>query len=379
MVLRTWKIKLKNTKLLQPIFQKWFHDYKYSYNKSNWLTNDTTCYYSDLDLRNLITPKEVNQHIPWILETPKDIRSEAVFENYKNWKSSFTNLKNKNITHFQMGYMKKRSTKNRYCFGLPGSAIEVFNFKHKCDRKRIRIYTSYTNKFIIHLSKAIPKECINDKGYLLKEHKIYFNGESFYLLLVVDRQLIKITDRQKVTACDPGVRKLITTWNQKESFSFGNRKTKQIKHLLLKRDQYQSTNNKKNYNKIEIRIKNLTDELHHKTSTFLCKNYTNIILPELDVKRLIKKTPNKEYRKAMLRMRIKSFNNLLKTKAELYNSNLIMENVTEAYSSRMCSGCLFINKKCSNPIKICERCNLRIDRDINGAKNIYFMNKHLLA
>ena len=97
---RTWKIKLKNGTLAKETFDKWFYDYKYAYNKTNWLKNELTSYYSEWDLRNIITPKEVNSHIPWFLETPKDIRVDAVFENCKNWDAAFTNLKNKNIKHF---------------------------------------------------------------------------------------------------------------------------------------------------------------------------------------------------------------------------------------------------------------------------------------
>lgn len=375
MVLRTWKIKLQNTHLLKPIFRKWFNDYKYAYNKALWMDKETTSFYSDLDLRNLIISKEVNPHIPWFLETPKDIRAEAVFEYAKNKRAAFTNLANKNINHFSMNWLTKRKTQTRYCFGLPGSAIQVVNN----NLKRIKIYSKYTNNFIVHLSKPIPKTCINIKdNCLLKEHKIYFNGENFYLLLVLDKSTKNIENRQKLAAVDPGVRNIVTTWNTRESLHFGTRKSKQIKDLLLKRDKYQSMKNKRQFNKIEIRIKNLTSELHHKISNKLCKTYENIILPELDVRSLIRKGPYPEYRKALLRMRIGAFNELLKTKATEFNCNVITKDVTEAYSSRLCSRCKFINKKCSKKVKNCKNCKLRIDRDINGAKNIYFMNKHLL-
>lgn len=372
MHLRTWKFKLKNGKLAKELFQKWANDYRYAYNKSNWLKNEHTEFLSDYDTRDLITPKEVNYHIPWFLETPKDIRVGAVFENCKNFKSAFTNLKNKHIRYFNMSYLKKRS--KTFCLNIPGSAIKVSE-----SRKSIQIYNSYTNSYWFKLSKLIPKECINDKHYLLREHKLYFNGDNYYLCLALERNVIDISKRKKLVSIDPGVRKLVTTWDPtNKSYKFGENKSSQIKMLLKKRDLYQSRNDFKNFNKIEILIKNLISELHHKTSTFLCKRYKNIILPELDVRQLIKKVKNREYRKAMLRMSICKFNELLKTKGILYNTNIITENVSEAYSSRMCSKCLFINKKCSNELKKCTKCLLEIDRDINGAKNIYFMNKHLV-
>ena len=63
-----------------------------------------------------------------------------------------------------------------------------------------------------------------------------------------------------------------------------------------------------NYNRIEILIKNLISE--YITSTFLCKRYNNIILPELNVIQL-KVVKNREYRKAILRISICKFNSLI--------------------------------------------------------------------
>lgn len=403
MVIRTWKFKIKNGNLAKDIFFKWFNDYKYAYNKAMFLSENNFAkesefskialnpvwrveernyyqneYYSKLDLRNLITPVEVNAHIPWFLETPKDIRADGVFEFVANKEAAQTNCRNGNIKYFEMKYMSKKSKKNRYCFGLPGSSIKALDTKY---RKRIKIFSSYTNDFTFYLSKPLPRQVIDENGKLKSSHKIYWNGEHFYLLLSIDREVIQIPKRKKTVALDPGVRKMVTTWDlNNTSYFFGTGKSKQIKFLLKKRDFAQSIGNKRNYIKIENRIKNLMSELHHKTSTFLCKRYRNIISPKLNVKSLIEKVPSKEYRKSMLRMKLCEFNNLLKTKAEIYNSRVYSEEdgVHERYSSRMCSRCRHINPKSSDEWKICQNCGFQQDRDVNGAKNIYFMNVHLV-
>jgi hypothetical protein len=54
---------------------------------------DTDSTLSKFDLRNLVTPLEVNSRIQWILDTPKAIREAAVFEANKNRRACFTNLK----------------------------------------------------------------------------------------------------------------------------------------------------------------------------------------------------------------------------------------------------------------------------------------------
>ena len=407
MVLRTWKFKIKNGHLAKNIFLKWFNDYKYAYNKTlflsennfvkesefskatlnpNWVVEKRNHYqnekYSDFELRDLITPKEVNSHIPWFLKTPKYIRDDGVFELESNIKAARTNCRNGNIEHFEMKYMKKKSKKNRYCFGgLSGllSSIKVLDTKY---RRRIKIFSSYTNDFVFYLSKPLPRKAINGKnGKLKSTHKIYWNGQDFYLLLSLDRETIDIPKRKKTVALDPGVRKMITSWdNTSTSYFFGTGKSKQIKFLLKKRDFAQSIGNKRNYIKIENRIKNLMNDLHHKTSTFLCKRYRNIVSPKLNVKSLIEKIPSKEYRKSLLRMKLCEFNTLLKTKAEIYNSRIYSEEdgVHERYSSRMCSRCRYVNPKSSVEWKICQHCDFNVDRDVNGAKNIYFMNIHLV-
>ena len=352
MPIRTFKIKLKKTKELQIIFTKWYYDYKYTYNKSINIINESTCFYSKLDLKNLIVPESSNSRIPCVLETPKDIRAEACFEASKNLDVCISNVKSQHIKHFILGFKKKK--KLSYCFGLPGSAIKVNS--NKC----ITIYPTYTNSLQIYLSEKLSNDVIDSTNHLKSSHKIYFNGKDYYLLLSFEKPLKVIEKKQKIIAVDLGVRKMATTWDIKgNSYNFGNK--------------YQMNN-------IEIRLKNLQKELHHNTSTFLCKKYKNIIIPKLNVRELVNKSNSKEYNKAMLRLSLCEFIELLKVKGEIYNTRIITDTdgVHERYSSMMCSRCKFINPKCKNEIKVCNNCNLVIDRDINGAKNIYFMNKHLL-
>lgn len=324
----------------------------------------------------------MNSRIPWFLETPKDIRAEAVFEYVKNKNAAITNLNNNNIKFFHMNYMKKHRKKYKYCFGLPGSAISVIETDKKYDnRKRIRIYSTYTNNYEFILSEAIPKELLTDKSKLKYSHKIQCIGEKYYLLLSFEKPVKEIQGRKKLTALDPGVRKFQTTWDiTRTSYTFGNRKSKQIMDLLKKRDHYQSKKNMKQYHKIETRITNLVTEMHHHCSTFLCKRYKNIIIPKLNVKSLVQKAYGKAYKKSLLRLSHSKFIDQLKTKAEIYNSNVLseQEGVHERYSSRQCSSCLFMNEKTSEELKKCKKCLLEIDRDVNGAKNIYFYNKHLI-
>ena len=380
---RTYKIKMTNVNnTCKETFQKWFHDYRYAYNKANWIVNETNHIYKKTDLRDLITPEYACSRIPWFLNTPKDIRAEAVFEYLKNREAAFSNLRNKNIKHFEMSYMKKHTKKHRYCFQVPGSAIHVNQTHDKYDRKSIKIYTRYTDKYDFNLAEAIPKELLTNKSKLLSSHKIQCVGNKYYFLLVFKKPIKEIHNRKKLTALDPGIRKFQTTWDiSRTSYTFGNRKSKQIMDLLKKRDKYQSNNNMKQFHKLETRITNLITEMHHHCSTFLCKRYKNIIIPKLSVKSLVQQAYGKTYKKSLLRLNHGKFIDQLKAKAKIYNTNVYTDKngVHERYSSRQCSSCLFINNKSSDELKHCKNCLLEIDRDVNGAKNIYFYNNHLLC
>ena len=71
----------------------------------------------------------------------------------------------------------------------------------------------------------------------------------------------------------------------------------------------------------------------------------------------------------------------LKTKSFLYTNSTIYFNSIEHYSSKLCSRCCIINfKKNHSKIFYCNNVNCKLieDRDYNAAKNIYFMNKHLV-
>lgn len=129
-------------------------NYKIEYR--NYFQNQ---FYSKYDLRNLIIPEEVNGHIPWFLDTPKDIRAEGVFESVKNLKAAITNKQRGNINHFEMKYLTKKSKKHRFCFGLPGSSFKIMDK----GRKRLKIFciSTYTNDFIFKFSKPLPRQVIN--------------------------------------------------------------------------------------------------------------------------------------------------------------------------------------------------------------------------
>lgn len=65
------------------------------------------------------------------------------------------------------------------------------------------------------------------------------------------------------------------------------------------------------------------------------------------------------------------FKERLKYKCLLNNCNYL--EVNEKYTSKMCSNCCTYNETLgSNKIFNCSNCNITIDRDLNGSRNICF-------
>ena len=122
---------------------------------------------------------------------------------------------------------------------------------------------------------------------------------------------------------------------------------------------------------MRTKIKNIVNDLHWKVAHFLCKNFETIILPRFEVKGMTYKTKNinSETTRKMLTLSHYKFKERLIHKAKMWNRRLLI--VSEAFTSKTCGHCGTINEKLgSNKTFKCNNCDLIVDRDINGARNV---------
>jgi hypothetical protein len=106
-----------------------------------------------------------NTNIPaWTMNTPKDIRKEALFELKTAYKSAHTNLKTGNINGFNVGF---KSKKKNYPITIPKTAVR-FN-----DKKNLIVYPRYKLEEI----KSYPKDRICQ---LIKEYNINVDADDVY-------------------------------------------------------------------------------------------------------------------------------------------------------------------------------------------------------
>ena len=119
--------------------------------------------------------------------------------------------------------------------------------------------------------------------------------------------------------------------------------------------------------------------------SFLTKSYKTILLPDFPVSKLIKKIRkesndskrvfNTRVARMMQSLAFYKFDQKLKSLCERRGNNLYI--VDESYTSKTCGRCGNLhNSLGGSKIYKCNSCGLKIDRDINGARNILL--KHLV-
>ena len=381
-LLRTRKIKLKLTSIQKKTFKIWSDHSRYSYNKAiNFINNSSSekdiafrnfydtkpeninVFYSEFELRDLITPKEVCSRIPWILQTPKGIREQAVFEAKKNLKTCLTNFKNGHINHFRLRFKSKKNSK--WTITVPHDSINVYE-------KAVGIYEGRTTHFRVRTTEKIDE--INS------DCMIHFDGLSYFIC--VPFTVEKKTNSQNwFAALDPGSRKFQTIYcPDEETYVYlGERASDALYKNLITLDNLLSNKNSKNglkIKKLRLRIENLQKELHCKSINFLCNSYQNIYIPKLTRNNdIIRKVRRKLRTKTVRRMVVLGhckFVERLKTKAEEF-TNVKVHIISEEYTSQKCLRCNGLTKT-AKEIFNCDFCNLKVDRDILGSTNILLKN-----
>lgn len=350
---------------------------------------------------------------------------------------NYEKLKKKQITHFEMKHKnvtKKQSIFIRKdCINMIG--IYSILLKGKMKGMNFDFLENVYFDEIEKIKKETKKEEIKKKIFDFLHDKI---GDSRLLYDKMDNKyFIKIPIKKKkyedrirkfnnepkkepIVAIDPGEKIFASYYGLKSYGYIGKdirdkilkeegkiRKRQRIisKKVNKKGKKIKSSGIKKLRKKIRKcykKIKDIVKELHNKTALFLCKKYDRILLPKFETQEMVK---NKKYdkvyfnniketigqeeckkqikyvtKKRRLNGRVKFVLNMLshysfklhiKNKALEYGSQVI--DVTEEHTSLTCTACGTISNKYKGRTKECE-CGEKIDRDINGSRNILIKN-----
>jgi putative transposase len=296
-----------------------------------------------------------NEHPEWAFDCPQRIREHSINEACR----AVRNAKRKYAIAHQFQQVKFRSRKDVVQrFGFDRQSLNKdFVFKGK-------------NKVLFKASEEFNSELEGTK--VVKE-----NGRWF--LILPQKRSIKTPDNQRLgaVALDPGVRTFVSYYSETHHGKIGEGDFNRIFRLCLCLDNMMSriclskgkrrNSIRKAAERLRWKIRDLIDDLHHKTANFLVRNFDIVFLPTFETQRMVSKLRHKTAR-MMLTFAHFRFKSFLKAKGEEYSCEVI--DVSEAYTSKTCSYCGKIHNIGSRKVMRCG-CRAAVDRDLNGARGIY--------
>jgi transposase, IS605 OrfB family, central region len=185
-----------------------------------------------------------------------------------------------------------------------------------------------------------------------------------------------------VIALDPGVRSFLTGFDGAGFVDIAKGDFGRIVRLCYHLDDLQSRLSKAPRPKrrrmrqaafrLRERIRNLVDECHRKVAAFLTDNYRLIFLPTFESAKMVAKAGRKfgsKTARAMLTWAHYRFKQFLKFQAK--KKNVVVVEVSEAYTSKTCTKCGHIHTKLGGAkVFRCPKCNHRLPRDWQGALGV---------
>lgn len=120
--------------------------------------------------------------------------------------------------------------------------------------------------------------------------------------------------------------------------------------------------------KLYARIANMRNDFLHKLTTLICRESQAVVIEDLNVKGMLR---NRRLSRAISDVGWGEFRRQLVYKAELHGTRLIVADRWFA-SSKTCSACDHKKERLSLGERefVCGACGLRLDRDLNAAKNL---------
>ena len=345
--LQSRKIRIYPEPALAKVWKRWQAACRYCYNQAIAYQRQHGTTKTPEKLRNIILQSDLPQ---WVKEAPCHIKQNAVMEAWQAFRQSkearFRSVRDKthtlqfNNSNFSQGRWYPKLTK-----GLSFTASEAVPQKCAYGTKLMRVKDRWY---------AIVPEPVNEQCSLAKG----------------------------VVALDPGVRSFFTGFDGAGFVDIAKGDFGRIARLCYHLDDLQSRLSKAPRPKrrrmrqaafrLRERIRNLVDECHRKVAAFLTDNYRLIFLPTFESAKMVAKAGRKfgsKTARAILTWAHYRFKQFLKFQAK--KKNVVVVEVSEAYTSKTCTKCGHIHTKLGGAkVFTCPKCNHRLPRDWQGALGV---------
>jgi putative transposase len=372
------KIRLEPTIQQRILLARWFGVARKCYNSANCSIKNKSMILSNV--RDLTT-YTLDSEFDYVKIVPSKIKQGAIEDLIKATSNAIKKYKTTN--KFQDVHYKKKNSKS--------DSINININSIKPGKNGVIIYPKKGLGFIKTSENInnIPTSCRITCKY----------GRFYYLCIPLEieyKNEIPVFE-DGIVALDPGVRTANSFYspllageigiNTKErlnkSFNeadFIQSKMKRIENKIRKKKLKGKKKHRLNKKAKHLRKKflsviskptRLVKELHSKTALFLCKNFHTIIIPDFSSKQTAKNLSRKVNRQNQALSHF-SFRQRLSHTAKRLNRKVHV--MSEAYTSKTCTNCGFLNDKNSDKILTCSSCRCCIDRDIQGSRNIWIKN-----
>ena len=365
------------------------------------------------ELRDNFVCQEAIADKEWLKSVPQFIRDEGVRDYLKAVNSNEAKKKNtkSDLKEYVVSYRSKK-TLHQETLAVPGRKVLLNPKWPSCPSID---WPAFPGSLL--LSEPLPLQYFSpEDGYGDKRRCFYtvniIREKTGKWFLCLPLQLDHVFPRtipvshyrapaatpadRRVVALDPGVKPFITGYSpQGETFQIGTAEdiATKLEPIAWQVDQLQSCwtkatskkrrKLKKAARKRRRRLRNLQEEIHRKAAKLLVANYDEILIPTFETSKMVEHS-NRVLQSRTVRQLLTwahyRFRQLLINKARERQGVRVLE-VSEAYTSKTCGKCGKLHEKLGgNKVFRCPSCNYTMDRDVNGARNIFLRNiGHLRA
>jgi putative transposase len=342
---------------------------------------DKQKYPSAIDFHKMFV-KDVKSVNKWLYDVSKWTAQEPLRNLQKAYSRYFSELKQGVIQKKKNEYVAKRKAKGLFIDYDIVNDIGRPNFKKKGIKDSFYLEANITaNKNKIKVPKFGWLKCSEIlPNCEIKNVVISRTADEWFISFKIPHTSMITIKTKGVVGCDLGVKNLVTlsdgiTFENLKPYRKAKRKLKLAQRKMSKKYVKGAKNQSSNYKKASLvvakihqDVANIRKDNLHKITTFMSKNYEEIVIEDLKISNMVK---NHKLAGVILDGGLFEFRRQLEYKAKWYGCIIT---IADPYfpSSKLCSNCG--NKK--EVLKLSERtynckvCNFTLDRDENAAQNL---------
>lgn len=214
-------------------------------------------------------------------------------------------------------------------------------------------------------------------GRKIKTTTIKFEGGRWYASLLCETAIFTTEKRKfrKVVGVDLGIKELATlsdgtVFHNPKPLREAEQKLARAQRALARKEKTSRhyIDQRQKVNRIHARVRFLRNSTIHQLTSYLTEHYTDICIENLNVKGMLK---NHKLAQALSDASFAEIRRQIEYKAKKRG---VRVHIIDRYypSTKTCSGCGAVKEHMdlNERVYICDRCGLKIDRDLNAAINI---------